>query len=481
MKKRIRIAQIGIGHNHAADKMVALRALTDDFEVVGFAEDNPVWLEQRGGLEAYRGLRRMTEAEVLGMEGLDAVAVETDGFELVPTALRCAERNLHIHFDKPGGESLLLVTSAGNNAEYSAGKLFRNQKRIVTVNFPESAVRKLEKETGRQIERRSSLPENEMFDDIVCADLKNRELGERALALAGNHAVVSFIGDCGNENWNIDVGALHYKNRFYQGVRSGTLDAAYSMPRRQDLRRGGYAWFPGGAGAMGQMHVELAILSPNAPSKILVTDLDEDRIEHLRSKLAGRAEERGIELLFLCPKMLSAEILAQEISAFAPDGFNDIVILVPSAKVVDQALPHLADDGLINVFAGIPAGETSAVPVRRIIENGIRFTGSSGSTTQDMKDALHAAGQHEFEPQSALAAVAGFRAVKRGLEAVAAGKFPGKIVILPDCPDLPLTPFDAEHLSPELTATLDAHGVCTEKTEEVLRRRWKKQPDMVCF
>lgn len=395
----------------------------------------------------------------------------------------CVRAAYHIpHRTAPAeGGSLLLVTEAGNYAEYSAGTLFRNQKRIVSVNFSESAVRKLEEETGMPIERRSSLPENEMFDDIVCADLKNRELGERALVLAGSHAVVSFIGDCGNENWNIDVGGLHYKNRFYQGVRSGTLDAAYSMPRRQDLRRGGCAWFPGGAGAMGQMHVELAILSPNAPSKILVTDLDEDRIEHLRTKLAGRAEERGIELRFLCPKTLPAEIFAREISAFAPDGFSDIVILVPSAKVIDQALPHLADDGLINVFAGIPAGETSAVPVRRIIENGIRFTGSSGSTTQDMKDAFHAAVQHEFEPQSALAAVAGFRAVKQGLEAVASGKFPGKIVILPDCPDLPLTPFDAEHLDPELTATLDAHGVCTEKTEEVLRRRWKKQPDMVCF
>ena len=91
-----------------------------------------------------------------------------------------------------------------------------------------------------------------------------------------------------------------------------------------------------------------------------------------------------------------------------------------------------------------------------------------------MKDTLHAAVQHEFDPQSALAAVAGFRAVKQGLEAVASGKFPGKIVILPDCPDLPLTPFDVEHLDPELTATLDARGFCTGKTEELLRRRWKK-------
>ena len=86
MKQRIRIAQIGIGHNHAADKMIALRKLPELFEVVGFSEDDPRWLKERGGLEAYQGLLRFSEQELLNLPGLDAVAVETDGFELVPTA-----------------------------------------------------------------------------------------------------------------------------------------------------------------------------------------------------------------------------------------------------------------------------------------------------------------------------------------------------------------------------------------------------------
>ena len=102
MKQRIRIAQIGIGHNHAADKMIALRKLPELFEVVGFSEDDPRWLKERGGFEAYQGLPRFSEQELLNLPGLDAVAVETDGFELVPTAMRCAERGLHIHCDKHG-------------------------------------------------------------------------------------------------------------------------------------------------------------------------------------------------------------------------------------------------------------------------------------------------------------------------------------------------------------------------------------------
>lgn len=389
------------------------------------------------------------------------------------TCVRAAYHIPHRTAPKDGG-SLLLVTEPGNTAAYPSGALFRNQKRIVAVNFTENAVRSFETGLGTDIVRSNALPENETFDDIVCIDLKDKELGERALALAGDRAVISFLGDCGTEKWSIDVGALHYRNRFYQGAIPGTPDAAYAVPRRQGLRKGGAVWFPGGAGAMGQMHVELAILSSAAPSKLLVSDMDAERIGHLRAKLEKQARERGITLEFLNPRTMTDDEFERRLTTFAPNGFDDIVILVPSAKVIDQALPHLADGGLVNVFAGIPAGETSRISVDRIIRAGIRFTGSSGSSTQDMKDALLAAEQHEFKPQSALAAVAGFRAVKEGLKAVAAGTYPGKIVVLPDCPDLPLTPFDPARMEPELSATLDEHGCYTVETEQYLRKRWRK-------
>jgi predicted dehydrogenase len=103
---KIKIGQIGIGHNHAAEKMIALRRLTDLFEVVGVVEADPEWKHKRGMLKAYEGLKWMTEEELFRTPGLQAVAVEVDGFDLVPTAQRCAEHGLHVHLDKPGGESL---------------------------------------------------------------------------------------------------------------------------------------------------------------------------------------------------------------------------------------------------------------------------------------------------------------------------------------------------------------------------------------
>ena len=127
---RIKIGQIGIGHNHAAENMNALRSLSEVYDVIGVVESDPEWKQKRGTLKAYEGLNWMTEEELLGTPGLQAVAVETDGFELVPTAQRCAQRGLHLHLDKPGGESIsafrtLLDTCSSQNLAIQLAYVYR--------------------------------------------------------------------------------------------------------------------------------------------------------------------------------------------------------------------------------------------------------------------------------------------------------------------------------------------------------------------
>ena len=110
-----------------------------------------------------------------------------------------------------------------------------------------------------------------------------------------------------------------------------------------------------------------------------------------------------------------------------------------------------------------------------ITERGIRYTGSSGSSFDDMAETLRLAAAGEFHPERALAAIGGMNALKKGLEAVAAGRFPGKTAILPNCPDLPLTAIaDLGKLDPELAATLDESGCYTIATEAALIRKWGK-------
>lgn len=100
----IKIGQIGIGHNHGEAKMLAVRKFPELFEVVGYAEENEEWIEKRGNLEGYQGLKRMSVQEVI--EQSDALLVECDVWNLTKYAKMCIEAGKHIHMDKPASGTL---------------------------------------------------------------------------------------------------------------------------------------------------------------------------------------------------------------------------------------------------------------------------------------------------------------------------------------------------------------------------------------
>lgn len=103
--KKLKIGQIGIGHNHGAAKMETVRKFPEIFDVTGVAEPDPSWLEKRGNLPAYQGLPLLTVEELLDTPGLDALLIETDVKDLMRYARLAVERGFPIHMDKPGGEN----------------------------------------------------------------------------------------------------------------------------------------------------------------------------------------------------------------------------------------------------------------------------------------------------------------------------------------------------------------------------------------
>ena len=130
--KKIRIGQIGVCHEHAAGTISTLRSLAADYEIVGVVDDRQTAAARFAGsdLRPYEGLRWLTEEELFALPGLQAVAVETPNDDLVPTALRCAERGLALHMDKPGGRDLalfgrLLDTCEQRRLPFQIGYMFR--------------------------------------------------------------------------------------------------------------------------------------------------------------------------------------------------------------------------------------------------------------------------------------------------------------------------------------------------------------------
>ena len=101
---RIRIAQIGTSHAHAAGKMDALRSLPELYDVVGFAE--PIASRQAAALKAksFAGLKHLTETEILADPSIQAVVIETTLEDSARAALAALKAGKHIHLDKPGAE-----------------------------------------------------------------------------------------------------------------------------------------------------------------------------------------------------------------------------------------------------------------------------------------------------------------------------------------------------------------------------------------
>ena len=103
-KDKIKIGQIGTGHAHASGVFSQLRQVTDDYEVVGVVENDPARRKSLGG--TYQGVKLISEQQLLNTPGLQAVVIETEVQHLLPTARRCVQAGLHIHLDKPAGESV---------------------------------------------------------------------------------------------------------------------------------------------------------------------------------------------------------------------------------------------------------------------------------------------------------------------------------------------------------------------------------------
>ncbi len=367
--------------------------------------------------------------------------------------------------------TVLIAAGPGSRKIYAAGELLKKSSpsKVCALNLSSGALEALETELNIKAEVIKNITDDLKFDDIFICDVSDQKLGEKLAKACNRGAVISFIGDYPDDAWAFDVGSIHYEGWFYQGAKGEVLSAAYGRNVRSELKKGGTCWLPGGAGAMGQMHTQMAVESENCPKRILVSDMDDARIENVRSQLAGKIQEKGIEFVTLNPSGMSPEKFEKAIADFAPEGFDDIIMLVPVIPVLNGSAKFLKDDGLMNIFAGIPAGKEGELNVNGIASRGIRFIGSSGSKTAHLRHTLELAEKGMLKPVTALAAVGGMNTLKDGLDAVINAKFPGKTVIFPNCPDMPLTPVkDIAKLAPGIDATLDENGFYTKDTEQQL-------------
>ena len=103
--KKIRIAQIGVGHDHGTAIFRAFSSCPE-FEMVGYSLPENEEMDYKGRLSAFDAYPKMTVEKMLSDESVDAVAIETEEKNLAKYALLAARAGKHIHMDKPGGLSV---------------------------------------------------------------------------------------------------------------------------------------------------------------------------------------------------------------------------------------------------------------------------------------------------------------------------------------------------------------------------------------
>jgi L-sorbose 1-phosphate reductase len=308
------------------------------------------------------------------------------------------------------------------------------------------------------------------IDDIVVLG-NDAELVEAVSPYLADRGVFALITDePPSRKVNIDVGRVHYNDWLYVGGSSADISLAYSqVPARANLKKGGVTWFVGAGGPMGRMHLQRAIQVLGGPATIVCTDVSDMRLQDLIDSFSAEAQERGIQLVCLNPT--KKEAYADAMAGYLARGFDDIMVLAPVAAVITDCANYLADDGVLNIFAGVVRGTMAQLNLGDVALRGVRCIGHTASSIEDLRFMLNMAESGTLTPNRSVAAVGSLSAARDGIKAVMDTVYPGKIVIFPQIKEFPLTSLpDLKDKLPTVYAKLkDGHEWTVDAEDEFLR------------
>lgn len=185
-------------------------------------------------------------------------------------------------------------------------------------------------------------------------------------------------------------GDAYYKASMAEPISClvSALRSAYHLaPNNKDhimgLKDGGSMAILAGCGPMGLGAAEIAMAMERRPSRIVITDIDAQRVERARSLMKSKKgvvvevfNTDGVEDI---PDLLKG----------TGDGFDDVLIMAPVPSVIETADAIAGVDSCINFFAGPTRKDFYArVNFYDVHYNYKHMIGTSGGDVDDMKEAL---------------------------------------------------------------------------------------------
>lgn len=222
----------------------------------------------------------------------------------------------------------------------------------------------------------------------------------------------------------------------------GTFHAMYhtklgSYVHEMGIKEGGKMAMLASVGPMGLAAIDYAIHCDRRPSLLVVTDIDEERLERAASiYTVEEAKKNGVELHYVNTRMENATAYLRELSGGT--GYDDVICFAPVKPVIEQGDDILSFDGCLNFFAGPTDNQFKALlnwyNVHYLYTH---IVGTSGGNTDDMQEAIDMMNAGKLNPSGMVTHIGGLNAVVE--TTLNLPKIPGGKKLIYNQIDLPLT------------------------------------------
>ncbi|MFP4408907.1 MAG: zinc-binding dehydrogenase [Spirochaetaceae bacterium] len=196
----------------------------------------------------------------------------------------------------------------------------------------------------------------------------------------------------------------------------GTFHAHYHTEKfnyvhKMGIAEGGALAMLAGAGPMGLGAVDYAIHGDRKPRLLVVSDINEKRLERARTLIpAEEAARQGVELHYVNTGAVEDPVAA--LSSYTDGGFDDVIVFAPVAQVIEQGDKILGYDGCLNFFAGpTDHGMEARINMYDVHYSSHHIIGTSGGGTEDMREALELMAGGRINPSAMITHIGGLNAV----------------------------------------------------------------------
>ncbi|MBQ4518617.1 MAG: zinc-binding dehydrogenase [Clostridia bacterium] len=167
-----------------------------------------------------------------------------------------------------------------------------------------------------------------------------------------------------------------------------------------------------GVGPMGLGAIDYAIHNERKPKLLVVTDIDQARLDRAASILTvEEAKKNGVELVYLNTGNMENPV-EEMMKLSGGKGYDDVFVFAPVKPVVEMGDQILGKDGCLNFFAGPTNPEFKAeFNFYNVHYASTHIVGTSGGNTADLIESIKMMEEGKLNPAMMITHVGGIDAI----------------------------------------------------------------------